>query len=375
MKMTTLCNIAIFAVLFSKVVHIFFVKFASTRERGKILTSILWTIFKTSEDEFKRKILTEQEEDSNDDFLMDFIRDNHVDVSDVFLSLIDTKMLEDIDVNQKEATESISMKEDTEEEKRKKKRSYRECCKSLGKPCSVHYIASKHALIKGNTEDSTVEEGQKGEEEETPKKIRKGGTQSTIASKYYKSKLRSYRGKSPSESEENNENTEEPVFIPKVPNRNYGNIFITKFEKSMAKKEHVKFLEVHPYDNTSINPESSKLENPGISNTPSNNEKLGNNKPSIEPNVQCEKNQLILHDGNILSEENSEGNIDGTDFEGNYNEEDSQEYTDEEDSDTSEYSSESSHELWRESENEENTDSDKEMYFDILEPEELDNLK
>ncbi|KMZ78362.1 hypothetical protein PVIIG_01140 [Plasmodium vivax India VII] len=417
MKMTTLWNIAIFAALLSKVVHIFLVEFARTKERGKFSGSILWTFFKTREEVYKRKILTEREEDNNDEFLMQFITDNNVSFSDNFMSLIDTKMLEDIDVKEKEITESIPIKEDTEEEKKKKRRRwYRECCKNIGKQCNYHSRMSRNATTNEKTEATTVEEGGKKKEEveETTKKKRKRRTQIITAPKYGKSK-RKYRWKRPSDSEENNAIKEEPVLVPRVPNRKYGNIFITKFEKEMAKQKYSKLLEIYAYKNrTSNDSEIIKLEDPGVSSTTSDNEELGKNKPSIEPSVQCETNEFNCYDSDILIKVRSEGNIDDEDYQGNMDDEDyqgnndeedsqgnrdeedsernndeedsqgnngeddSQENTDEVDSDSLENSSDSSHDLWKESENEENTDSDTdsdtETSSETLEQEEADNL-
>lgn len=61
MRMATLWNIAIFTVLLSNVMHIFFVNFERTKERENSPVSTLWTFFKNSENKYRRKILTEKE--------------------------------------------------------------------------------------------------------------------------------------------------------------------------------------------------------------------------------------------------------------------------------------------------------------------------
>ncbi|KJP88298.1 hypothetical protein AK88_02079 [Plasmodium fragile] len=374
MKMTTLCNIAILTILLSKVVHIVLIKFASRKESGKFSASTFWTFFKNSEDGYKRKILTEQE-DYKDDFLMDFIIDNNVTISDSFLSLVDTRILDNIDVRPEDITESLSMDEDTEKEQ---KRMYRECCKLLGKACNDHKIASKNSLTKEKTEAATVEKGKK-EVEETPKKTRRRTIQSTTPSRYSKRIRRRYFGKRLSESEEHDENTEEEqedeeVLVPKVPERTYGNIFLTNFEKEMAKKQCIQLLGIHSYRNkTYIKPDISKHPDPGISNIPSDNEQLGKNKPSIESNVECGKDAFLLQYDDIICEVRSEGSVDDKDSEENNNEEDSEENTDNEDSDNSE-NSVSSHELWSEYGHELDIGSDTETSSETLE-QEIESLK
>ncbi|ANQ06388.1 Uncharacterized protein PCOAH_00006430 [Plasmodium coatneyi] len=368
MKITTLWNIAMFAILLRNVVHIFLVKFARTQERGKFSASTLWTFFKNSEDVYKRKILAEQEEDTKNDFLMKFIIDNNVSISDGFLSLVDIKILEDIDEKEKKINESIPIKKDTkeeEEQKEKKRRRYRACCKLLGRQCNKHNKTKKNPLTKEQTEATIVEEDEE-EVEETPKKKRKEGGQNTAASIYYKNKLRFSTWRRPSDLEENNSNLEDPVFVPKVPKRKYRNVFLTKYEKELAKQKHSKLQEIYSYKkSSSTDKEISKLQDPGVSNAPSDNEQLSKNKPTIEPNVESEKSKLNLQDDSTSSEVKSEGNTNEEYFLENIY----KEYSD------SSKSSDSSHDLWAETENEENTGSDTDTSCEPLERNELYNLK
>ncbi|EUD65139.1 hypothetical protein C922_04425 [Plasmodium inui San Antonio 1] len=377
MKISTLWNIAIFTILLSKVVHIALVKFAPRKERKKFSSSILWKFFETTGDEYKGRILTEEEEKNMDDSIENFIRDNNVNYSDTFVSLINTTMLEDIDVNGTEITESKPIKEDTEEEKKKKKRTrrYRACCKVLGHPCKKHNKKGKNVLTKENAQATTAEEGNE-KVEEKPIKTRKRTTPVGEPTRFSKRLRRKYRGKSSSESEENTANTEEPVLVPKVPTRKYENIFLTEPTNEMVKEKNMKLLEIHSYKvRTSNNSEINKLQAPGISDTDSDDKELDEKKTSEEPNFQIEENKHNLQYGIILSEVGSERNIENKDSQGDNDKEESQENSDKKDSGGSDISSESSHEEWKETENEEKTDSDTETSSEALEQEELDEKK
>ncbi|GAW82749.1 hypothetical protein PGO_130210 [Plasmodium gonderi] len=313
MKIITLRNIIIFIVLLRAMLHIFFDIFVCIKKKENFVSPQLWAIFKIIEIEHKRKILTEQESD-DDNFITNFIRDNNVDVSDMFLFLIDTKMLESANFTEEEKSTTSAVEETTEEKKRK--RSYRACCKAIGEQCEGHRAMKIQKT--SNEKKESLNEGKH-------KIKRMTNTENFKSSKNTSDKSKPSRCDDTELSNENVMNKGEPILVPRVPRYIYKDRFLNKCKRKIENQNRMNLLEIYKYKSIPhIFPGNNESQETYASAGTSYNNELGKLKSSFTHNA------------------NFGENID--------------EYNSEESTDTEE-ESESSHEIWEENETEENSDS------------------